>query len=70
MRFVYAILVGAGWVYIGKQFHWKSGVIIVAVLTTITFAYLIARIVEGDLKEQTELDEVLDPDGFRRRKRK
>jgi hypothetical protein len=46
--FLYMIVLSFGWGYLGDKYHWPMSVRIVAFFMTVTFAILVARLVEGD----------------------
>jgi hypothetical protein len=47
---LYIIVLAFGWGYLGGKFHWSISVKLVAFLMTVTFAFLVSRVVEDDRK--------------------
>jgi hypothetical protein len=50
VKLLYVIVLSFGWGYLGDKFNWPLSVKIVAFVMTITFAFLVSRVVEDDRK--------------------
>lgn len=48
MKGLYIIILAFGWGYLGDKFHWPVFVKLVAFLMTVTFAFLVSRVIEDD----------------------
>jgi hypothetical protein len=45
---LYIVILAFGWSYLGDKFHWSVSAKLVAFAMTITFAFLVSRVVEDD----------------------
>jgi hypothetical protein len=48
VKWLHIIVLSFGWGYLGDKFHWSISVRLVAFLMTVTFAFLVSRVIEDD----------------------
>jgi hypothetical protein len=48
VKLFYIIVLSFGWGYLGDKFNWPISVRMVAFVMTVTFAFLVSRVIEDD----------------------